>query len=118
MIADSDDERGIIYQNEFIRLSIRQMILILASLVTWVVLSRITAAILPVPGILAGLVWIWVGIGGVYLALRTVDGRPLEFEITDRIMFMMSPQRYSPVTRQRNAKPAAPTEDETDELYW
>ena len=115
--ADLDEEKGMIIQWEFLRVSIRQLLLILVCLGLWAALFSGTSAVLSVSKLFTALLWSWIAIGGMYLALRTKDGRPLEHVLTDRIVFLISDRHFRPMDRKGGMTIADADWEETDEPY-
>lgn len=97
LIADSDEEKGIIIQWEFLRVSIRQLLLMLFALAIWAGLMALTGAVLSVSNVFSGLLWSWIPIGGIYLAMKTKEGQPLEHYLTDKIIFLISDRHFRPM---------------------
>lgn len=93
MPAELDTEDPFLSWAE-IKLSLRQGLTILLSGGAWLALLRITVWILPVSEIFAGLIWSWVFMGGLFLALWPKDGRPYEEYLSDRIVFLISPKTF------------------------
>jgi hypothetical protein len=84
---------------EFLTLSMRQMLTILGGLVAWGFAKALTSTVLgvisiDVSGLFTGLIWSWLIVAALYLALRTVDGRPYEEYLTLKLLFLTEPRHY------------------------
>jgi hypothetical protein len=94
--ADIDEEDPFLVLAE-LKLSLRQMLMIMFSLVGWFLLMTLTADVLPIPKLLAGVMWSWVLIGGIVFALLKKNGRPLEFHFTDWVVFQISDHHWAAI---------------------
>jgi hypothetical protein len=88
------DDEDVILAVGPIRLSLRQILLILMGFVAWIIARSMTTALMPISGLFAGLLWIWLLIAAVAFALVKRDGRPLEEWLTRWLTWKTSPQRY------------------------
>ena len=116
LVADTDEERGMIIQTEFLKLSIRQVLLIVLTVTIWFGLMSATASLLSVSSVFTGLLWSWLALGGLYLALWRKDGRPVEYALTDRLIFQISDRHFRPMDKTTGHIDDADWED-TDEPY-
>lgn len=90
--ANLDEEDPFLSLAE-IKLSLRQMLTIMFSLMVWGGLCQMTITILPLSFFLAGLLWSWVILVGVFFALFKKDGRPYEEYLSQKVVFLVS-ERY------------------------
>lgn len=89
--VDSEDPMLMLGELKF---SLRQMLTLAFAAAIWFGFFQITAWILPISDTFAGLLWSWIIIGGVFLALKKKDGRPYEEYLSDKINFLISEREY------------------------
>ena len=94
--VDSEDPLFVFYE---ISLSLRQLLLLLATGFAWIVPAMLTAAVVPfLPMLLSLLLWSWIFIGGLWLTFWRKQGLPVEYYVTDLVLFRFSEQKlYLPV---------------------
>ena len=77
-----------------LKLSLRQLLTIILSGMVWMLVTQGTTWILPVNSIFAGLIWSWILIGGLFLAIWKKDGRPYEEHLSNKIVFFISDRHF------------------------
>ena len=118
LVATTDEERGTIIDWEFVKLSIRQVLLLILTGGIWYGMAAATTALLSVSTIFSGLLWSWILIGGLYLALWKKDGRPVEYYLTDWLIFQISDRHFRPIDQSGGQSiDDADWEDIDDEPY-
>lgn len=91
--TDLDAEQPFLSLAE-VKLSLRQMLTIVGAFALWLTFFKVTTWILPVSGILAGLLWSWIIIAGFFFALVPKDGVPYEEYLGRKVAFLMSERHY------------------------
>jgi hypothetical protein len=92
-ILNCPDEEDPFLSLSVLRLSLRQLLVIVLSGVVWVFCLKTTVTIAPISNILSGLIWSWIVLFGVVLAFRQKDGRPYEEYLAQRVIFIISKWR-------------------------
>lgn len=77
-----------------VKLSLRQMLTMVSAMAVWFLCLKITAWILPISGLFAGLIWSWLIIAGVFFALVQKDGVPYEEYLARKVVFLISDRHY------------------------
>lgn len=77
-----------------LKLSLRQGLTILMTLFLWFMIMQLTVFLLPVSTIFAGVIWSWIVISGLFLALVKKDGRPYEEHLSNRIVYLLSSKTF------------------------
>jgi hypothetical protein len=91
--TEVDGEDPMLMVGEF-RLSLRQMLTIAIAFGAWFAILNMTTTIIPISTIFAGLLWSWVLLFGIFLALKKKDGRPYEEYLSEKIQFLISDREY------------------------
>lgn len=76
-----------------IKLSLRQMLTIMFSLMIWYAVGQATIMVLPISFFLASILWSWIIFAGLFFALFKKDGRPYEEYLSQKMVFLVS-ERY------------------------
>lgn len=87
-----DDEDPFLSISE-IKLSLRQMLTIVLGFLIWWLLQSATVAILPISPFFGYLLWSWILLGALFMAIIKKDGRPYEEYLSKKIVFLLS-DRY------------------------
>ena len=95
-----------------IKLSLRQMLTLMISMMVWVFVSKITIMFIPI-GFVAYILWFWIIITGVFFALYKKDGRPYEEYLSQKMVFLVS-ERYFILKDSRASK----DKRGVDEIDW
>ncbi len=95
-----------------IALSLRQTLTILIGAGLWFFAWKFTTAIIPISGLFSGLLWSWLLIGGLVLALVPRDGVTFEEYLTRRLVFMLSERRW--IFIEKRDRRNLPDVDEAD----
>jgi hypothetical protein len=77
-----------------IKLSLRQMLTIMLGGFSWWIAEMLTSTILPISGLFSGLLWSWLVVAGIYMAIRKKDGRPYEEYLSKKIVFLISDRHF------------------------
>jgi hypothetical protein len=75
-------------------ISLRQVLTVLSGAAVFFVLFQLSTALLPLPGLLAAVIWSWVIIGALALAFVPKNGAPLEEHLTAKMQFLLSERHY------------------------
>jgi hypothetical protein len=118
--TDIDSEDPFFAWSE-IKLSLRQILTVLLTFTVWFMLTRITLFVLPFSFTFAALLWSWIIIGGLFLALVKKNGLPYEEHLAHRVVYLLSNKLY--IQKDPNAKYGSVEDanweelDEDDEVY-
>jgi hypothetical protein len=89
--VDTEDPMIVFYE---LSLSMRQMLLLLATAFAWLMPSMLTAQILPfLPLPLSLIVYSWLLIGGLWLTFWRKQGLPVELYVSDMVLFKIAEQK-------------------------
>jgi hypothetical protein len=91
--TEVDGEDPMLMIGEF-RLSLRQMLTIAFAFAAWFAILNITITIFPISTVFSGLLWSWILLIGVFLALKKKDGRPYEEYLSEKLQFLISDREY------------------------
>lgn len=106
---EMDEEQPFLSISE-IKLSLRQMLTLVAGATVWFTLLSLTGSLFGLSTVFAGLVWSWVLILTVFFAVAKKDGMPYEEYIAQRIVFLISDRHFV----LRDEKNVSQEIDETD----
>ena len=119
--TEVDDEDPMLMIGEM-KFSFRQMLTIAFAVAAWFLVMQLTLMILPISGIFAGILWSWILLVGLFLALKKKDGRPYEEYLSDKIQFLIGEKEYvlkDPRADDVDVGWDQPlTESEANQLYW
>lgn len=98
-----------LFQQEAFHFSFRQMVGVLMSLVPWALAAQVTQLFFSVIGIGLSTFWAYafwfiIPLSTAYVMLRTKNGRPYEYYLADRVLFILSPRRYIVQARQATTR--------------
>lgn len=108
--TELDEEQPFLSISE-LKLSLRQMLTVVAGAMLWFMMLSITASIFSIDEIFSGIVWSWVLFGGIFFALAKKDGLPYEEYLAQRIVFLISDRHF--VLRDEE-----PTDVSVEEADW
>jgi len=97
-----------------IKLSLRQGLTIILSGAAWMALIQLTIFIIPLSSTFAGVIWSWVLLGGLFLALWKKDGRPYEEYLSNRVVYLLSTKTF--IQRDPKAKYGSVEDADWDEI--
>lgn len=75
-------------------ISLRQILTVLVGGALFFALFQLSTSLLPIPALLAVLLWSWVIIGALALAFIPKNGAPLEEHLTSKMQFLLSERHY------------------------
>jgi hypothetical protein len=113
-IPTSLDEEDPFLKIAEISLSLRQLLTIILTAAVWMVLIQLTILIVPVTEIFAGIIWSWLLLGGLFLALVKKDGRPYEEYLSHRVVYHISNKTF--IQKDPNAKYGSVEDADWEEL--
>jgi hypothetical protein len=99
-----------------IKLSLRQMLTILLGVLLWYFAIKVTQTLLPISSIFAGILWFWLIVAALFLALYKKDGRPYEEYLTHRLMFLISDRHFILKDKRRKEDEASIDTIDWDDL--
>jgi hypothetical protein len=88
------DEEPPIFQQWGIALSLRQLLLFLFGVAIWGTLMKVTASVFSLNMVFTAVFWGWIPVLAAVVALVKKDGRPLEFYITDRLLYLTADREF------------------------
>lgn len=91
--TEVDGEDPMLMLGEF-KFSLRQMLTVAFAIGAWFLIFKVTTSIISINDIFSALLWSWIVLFGLFLALKKKDGRPYEEYLSEKIQFLISEREF------------------------